>query len=90
MPNAVIAGLMEGASARPVLYRRLSDRRDGCGLGSCRLNDRTFEWRTGRAEAYKRDAAPASDGTVSFDGLILDGVDGGLTEFSGEDQSVRP
>lgn len=38
-----------------------------------RLNDRTFQWRTGRAEDYKREAVPASDGTVSFDGLILDG-----------------
>lgn len=38
-----------------------------------RLNDRTFGWRTGWAAAYKRYAMPAGDGTVHFDGLVLDG-----------------
>jgi hypothetical protein len=38
-----------------------------------RLNHRTFEWKTGWGEAYKRHAVPIDDGSISFDGLILDG-----------------
>jgi hypothetical protein len=38
-----------------------------------RLKDRTIEWRTGWAAAYKRNAMGANDGIVWFDGLILDG-----------------
>ena len=38
-----------------------------------RLNDRTFEWKTGWAEDYKRHARPLDDGSISFDGQILDG-----------------
>jgi hypothetical protein len=38
-----------------------------------RLNDRTFDWRTGWAETYRRHARLGTDGHVYFDGLILDG-----------------
>lgn len=39
-----------------------------------RLNDRTFEWKTGWAPAYRRDAKTDKvDGTVFWDGLVLDG-----------------
>jgi hypothetical protein len=39
-----------------------------------RLNDKTFPWHTGWADAYRRNAvADKIDGTVSFDGLIFDG-----------------
>jgi hypothetical protein len=37
------------------------------------LNDKTFDWRTGWAADYRRNAmVNMVDGTVSFDGLILD------------------
>jgi hypothetical protein len=39
-----------------------------------RLNDRMHEWHTGWAGSYRRNAvADKVDGTVSWDGLILDG-----------------
>ena len=39
-----------------------------------RLNDHTFEWKTGWADDYRRNAKTgAGDGTVSGDGLVLDG-----------------
>jgi hypothetical protein len=37
-----------------------------------RVNDRTFEWKTGWADDYREYALAESDG-VHFDGLILDG-----------------
>jgi hypothetical protein len=38
-----------------------------------RLNDRTFDWRTGWAKTYRRHARLGTHGHVYFDGLILDG-----------------
>ena len=39
-----------------------------------RLYDLTFDWKTGWAADYRRDAMiDMVDGSVSFDGLILDG-----------------
>jgi hypothetical protein len=39
-----------------------------------RLNSRTVDWRTGWAEQYRQSARTDQvDGTVHFDGLILDG-----------------
>jgi hypothetical protein len=39
-----------------------------------RLNDKTFLWRTRDAPAYRQYARTDKvDGTVSFDGLVLDG-----------------
>jgi len=39
-----------------------------------RLNDKTFKWHTGWADNYRRNAVPDKvDGTVSWDGLVLDG-----------------
>lgn len=38
------------------------------------LNDRTFDWKTGLADHYRRKAIPSkADGRVSYDGLVLDG-----------------
>jgi hypothetical protein len=39
-----------------------------------RLNDRMIEWRTGWAYKYRQQAVVDKvDGTVGFDGLVLDG-----------------
>jgi hypothetical protein len=38
-----------------------------------RVNDRTFVWRPSWASDWHRHARIQDDGTVEFDGLILDG-----------------
>jgi hypothetical protein len=38
-----------------------------------RLNDRTFLWPTGAADAYRRNAREIEPGVISFDGQHLDG-----------------
>jgi hypothetical protein len=37
------------------------------------LNDCTFEWKAGWANHWRTYASEQGDGTVSWDGLILDG-----------------